>query len=105
MIRRPPRSTLFPYTTLFRSASKASSFYVGFLEPSASISCGQYLVQPGRKHTTTCQKILPNLFRKRETKCVNLPVEPRLLTPVRISAACVRYASNAKPAAAAHAGL
>src|SRR5258708_23055489 len=25
MIRRPPRSTLFPYTTLFRSVSKASS--------------------------------------------------------------------------------
>src|SRR2546430_13709309 len=23
MIRRPPRSTLFPYTTLFRSASRA----------------------------------------------------------------------------------
>src|SRR3712207_8297673 len=25
MIRRPPRSTLFPYTTLFRSAEPASS--------------------------------------------------------------------------------
>src|SRR3712207_8304002 len=25
MIRRPPRSTLFPYTTLFRSASRTSS--------------------------------------------------------------------------------
>src|SRR3712207_7692088 len=25
MIRRPPRSTLFPYTTLFRSARRASS--------------------------------------------------------------------------------
>src|SRR5437588_1092165 len=25
MIRRPPRSTLFPYTTLFRSRSKPSS--------------------------------------------------------------------------------
>src|SRR3989454_6496402 len=25
MIRRPPRSTLFPYTTLFRSASRQSS--------------------------------------------------------------------------------
>src|SRR3712207_7951556 len=25
MIRRPPRSTLFPYTTLFRSASRGSS--------------------------------------------------------------------------------
>src|SRR2546430_11442040 len=24
MIRRPPRSTLFPYTTLFRSAAKAA---------------------------------------------------------------------------------
>src|SRR2546427_7860756 len=26
MIRRPPRSTLFPYTTLFRSAGKADAF-------------------------------------------------------------------------------
>src|SRR2546426_7003791 len=25
MIRRPPRSTLFPYTTLFRSASRAAA--------------------------------------------------------------------------------
>src|SRR3712207_7980141 len=27
MIRRPPRSTLFPYTTLFRSPSKDQPFY------------------------------------------------------------------------------
>src|SRR3712207_8392464 len=26
MIRRPPRSTLFPYTTLFRSTSRACPF-------------------------------------------------------------------------------
>src|SRR5687768_17681878 len=26
MLRRPPRSTLFPYTTLFRSTSQASGF-------------------------------------------------------------------------------
>src|SRR3989441_8258402 len=26
MIRRPPRSTLFPYTTLFRSSTRAASF-------------------------------------------------------------------------------
>src|SRR2546427_11919551 len=34
MIRRPPRSTLFPYTTLFRSLEKVGSFKgggVGFL--------------------------------------------------------------------------
>src|SRR2546427_4536715 len=27
MIRRPPRSTLFPYTTLFRSASASSAWW------------------------------------------------------------------------------
>src|SRR2546430_11592328 len=29
MIRRPPRSTLFPYTTLFRSAAVAIALIVG----------------------------------------------------------------------------
>src|SRR2546427_13043955 len=29
MIRRPPRSTLFPYTTLFRSLESAFAFLVG----------------------------------------------------------------------------
>src|SRR3712207_8797474 len=29
MIRRPPRSTLFPYTTLFRSEGKSSAPLVG----------------------------------------------------------------------------
>src|SRR5947209_7282155 len=31
MIRRPPRSTLFPYTTLFRS-SQTAAFEVAYLE-------------------------------------------------------------------------
>src|SRR5688572_32605027 len=30
MIRRPPRSTLFPYTTLFRSGAVPAYFEVGF---------------------------------------------------------------------------
>src|SRR3712207_7046750 len=29
MIRRPPRSTLFPYTTLFRSAQTGAGFSIG----------------------------------------------------------------------------
>src|SRR5258707_2369936 len=33
MIRRPPRSTLFPYTTLFRSASTSDSASLFFLQP------------------------------------------------------------------------
>src|SRR3989442_10275962 len=32
MIRRPPRSTLFPYTTLFRSAVQADDIYIKWLE-------------------------------------------------------------------------
>src|SRR5256885_13089738 len=32
MIRRPPRSTLFPYTTLFRSA-RLRSMFVRFAQP------------------------------------------------------------------------
>src|SRR5438093_5952909 len=31
MIRRPPRSTLFPYTTLFRSRTPGNNVYVGFM--------------------------------------------------------------------------
>src|SRR2546426_5156412 len=36
MIRRPPRSTLFPYTTLFRSTFPSSSSYPQFPYPSPS---------------------------------------------------------------------
>src|SRR3712207_2235253 len=42
MIRRPPRSTLFPYTTLFRSSSTLAAFRtviaMSLVEPSASAS-------------------------------------------------------------------
>src|SRR3712207_7814523 len=34
MIRRPPRSTLFPYTTLFRSRAELGHEVVNFLEES-----------------------------------------------------------------------
>src|SRR5258708_28533022 len=33
MIRRPPRSTLFPYTTLFRSVKERLGKYAGTLTP------------------------------------------------------------------------
>src|SRR3712207_8496452 len=37
MIRRPPRSTLFPYTTLFRSAEPLSRRDVGGSEPGGPV--------------------------------------------------------------------
>src|SRR2546422_3522034 len=37
MIRRPPRSTLFPYTTLFRSASLGFAAAAGMVRPELAL--------------------------------------------------------------------
>src|SRR3989475_9293543 len=51
MIRRPPRSTLFPYTTLFRSRAGVgmAQLLAGRLgvAPAASVPCGVALGIPG----------------------------------------------------------
>src|SRR5258707_4688555 len=60
MIRRPPRSTLFPYTTLFRSVRKQAS--ASFSTSSTSIS----IVSPGR----TIRRNL-TLFRDRKSTRLN----------------------------------
>src|SRR5256886_11180946 len=49
MIRRPPRSTLFPYTTLFRSASRIT-------HPASRLNCGN--------SGTTARLVLGILDRK-----------------------------------------
>src|SRR2546425_3151464 len=36
MIRRPPRSTLFPYTTLFRSSNTMCTKFLGFNAPTVA---------------------------------------------------------------------
>src|SRR3712207_9544263 len=43
MIRRPPRSTLFPYTTLFRSAAVEG---IGDHPPSRNLCCESSLEHP-----------------------------------------------------------
>src|SRR5687768_17928488 len=45
MIRRPPISTLFPYTTLFRSVSEEIAGY-GIYEPNLTAACLR-LIKPG----------------------------------------------------------
>src|SRR3712207_7646880 len=39
MIRRPPRSTLFPYTTLFRSSSTSARRLLSALKRKCGLSC------------------------------------------------------------------
>src|SRR3712207_7262471 len=59
MIRRPPRSTLFPYTTLFRSEDKAIGRSRGGLSTKVHLACdGQgrlfsVVVTPGQRHEST----------------------------------------------------
>src|SRR5688572_31437747 len=58
MIRRPPRSTLFPYTTLFRSAGRGRS--ADGQEPSEARSAQRLLVrladlQRSEEHTSELQ--------------------------------------------------
>src|SRR3712207_7283712 len=44
MIRRPPRSTLFPYTTLFRSVQLAAGMILAGLGIAPAIACLYLLV-------------------------------------------------------------
>src|SRR5438270_12495095 len=46
MIRRPPRSTLFPYTTLFRSLETFEPF---FLSQNINVALGENGAKPGGK--------------------------------------------------------
>src|SRR6202521_2709821 len=52
MIRRPPRSTLFPYTTLFRSAFKASACSFAWIVASC---CAAASLVRSEEHTSELQ--------------------------------------------------
>src|SRR3989304_5237459 len=54
MIRRPPRSTLFPYTTLFRSSIRRHKQCSGLLTPRCSFCC---LIR-SEEHTSELQSRL-----------------------------------------------
>src|SRR2546422_8341186 len=63
MIRRPPRSTLFPYTTLFRSARYlhlplVPRFVLWLAAAFTVISGLQYIVQRSEEHTSELQSRL-----------------------------------------------
>src|SRR2546430_14394880 len=79
MIRRPPRSTLFPYTTLFRSrdqrrlpaACGQADAREGGLR-AARASCGRALLRRSEEHTSELQSqsnlVCRLLLEKKKTK-------------------------------------
>src|SRR2546430_14569423 len=62
MIRRPPRSTLFPYTTLFRSIDASGGRRVLLSQtPYSTLVAGIYSTQPGVVASThRIDEALPN---------------------------------------------
>src|SRR3712207_7532802 len=52
MIRRPPRSTLFPYTTLFRSAQVLTVRSLDYVEAARAVGAGNIRIM--------LQHVLPN---------------------------------------------
>src|SRR5258705_1549803 len=58
MIRRPPRSTLFPYTTLFRSAHHGSLLAATATEPAAAVmGSGALCPRRSEEHTSELQSL------------------------------------------------
>src|SRR3712207_6953217 len=70
MIRRPPRSTLFPYTTLFRSATSKFGFPVGQAPSGSAVKgwprCPSHLIPapPGSNAVTLKDSLSSTLDRK-----------------------------------------
>src|SRR2546429_6797110 len=73
MIRRPPRSTLFPYTTLFRSHTHFGIGYRFDSEP-----CGEGVVPRSEEHTSELQSrlhlVCRLLLEKKKNKRRLLPL-------------------------------
>src|SRR5687768_18125661 len=98
MIRRPPRSTLFPYTTLFRSSATSARFFVSAASSflirtwsscsNAVYACERFgFVSSARseEHTSELQSRLHLVCRLLLEK-----KKKRLLLPVAIRRAVVR---------------
>src|SRR2546426_6175190 len=91
MIRRPPRSTLFPYTTLFRSVPRAAvpQEAMGTDSPSVGAPRARFRSSPplpagGRseEHTSELQSpcnLVCRLLLEKKKKSTSLSLSPSLL--------------------------
>src|SRR2546423_8571804 len=80
MIRRPPRSTLFPYTTLFRSLEWATSKSISRAPPRRRPSAGS---ARSEEHTSELQSLAYLVCRlllekKKIERCLISSIEPDL---------------------------
>src|SRR2546430_10413980 len=77
MIRRPPRSTLFPYTTLFRSHVSVEAISVATVrEPPSFIASKALMKKRSEEHTSELQSqsnlVCRLLLEKKKTQNVSM---------------------------------
>src|SRR5437773_7530323 len=77
MIRRPPRSTLFPYTTLFRSAADQYRAVFDALPDGTIATFGNVAIR-SEEHTSELQShhdlVCRLLLEKKKITCAPLPL-------------------------------
>src|ERR1019366_4627514 len=79
MIRRPPRSTLFPYTTLFRSPWEIGRGWIDFVR---SGSCGRLRQQRSEEHTSELQSLTNLVCRLLLEKKITNMLEQRFMPQI-----------------------
>src|SRR2546429_5844631 len=89
MIRRPPRSTLFPYTTLFRSTSRSDVPRKVMCRESRSISRRHWLLR-SEEHTSELQSrlhlVCRLLLEKKKKKTMEITrIKMTNMTSLRIT--------------------
>src|SRR5256885_8311978 len=83
MIRRPPRSTLFPYTTLFRSITVSDGISMGTPGMRYSLVSREIIadsIERSEEHTSELQSPCNLVCRLLLEKKKHKPNPPRLLT-------------------------
>src|SRR5260221_10987831 len=84
MIRRPPRSTLFPYTTLFRSATLALSRRLGLEVVAEGVETTEQFLHRSEEHTSELQShsdlVCRLLLEKKNKRKAELQATERTLT-------------------------
>src|SRR5579863_1621440 len=83
MIRRPPRSTLFPYTTLFRSASRRVALV---LTPTRELAqqIAQHLAQLAKHTNLRITPIYGGVAMKPQIKAMRRGTDVIVATPGRL---------------------
>src|SRR5256885_8006367 len=88
MIRRPPRSTLFPYTTLFRSL-EAEASADELVEPAvAHLRADRQVALRSEEHTSElqspCNLVCRLLLEKKKKRCRIPRIHPQAANHTRI---------------------